>query len=251
MSDDKTVVVDGVSKAYRRRERGRSLADELYRFVTRAVQPQETRRWVLRDVSFELKPGESVGIIGRNGAGKSTLLKILAGIASPTSGTVHVPVRVSTQFALGVGFNPFLTGMENMFLHGTVLGLTNRDVRRLMPDITAFADLGEAIHAPLWTYSTGMSARLAFAIAAHAHADLMLIDEALNAGDAAFNERCRRALEDAKKIGRTHVVVSHSAESIKMLCDRSIWLDQGTIRATGPTREVLSEYLARTVKSSP
>jgi ABC-type polysaccharide/polyol phosphate transport system ATPase subunit len=203
---------------------------------------------VLRDVSFELESGESLGVIGRNGAGKSTLLKIMAGISYPTSGTVQIPVRVSTQFALGVGFSPFLTGLENVFLQGTVLGLTNREVRRLLPEIVAFADIGEAIHRPLWTYSTGMNARLAFAIAAKAHFELMLIDEALNAGDASYNERCRRVLEDARKNGRTLVIVSHSADSIKALCDRAIWLDHGAVRAAGPTLDVLGEYLAKTVK---
>lgn len=247
MSEDRTVIVDRVSKAYRLRERGRSLVDELYRVVTR--MPHDTRRrWALRDVSVEIKPGESLGIVGRNGAGKSTLMKILAGIATPTSGSVKVPLRVSTQFALGVGFSPFLTGTENVFLQGTVLGLTNREIRRLLPEIAAFADLGEAIDRPLWTYSTGMNSRLAFAIAAHAHAELMLIDEALSAGDAAFYARCRRVLDDAKKEGRTLVVVSHSLESVRALCERAIWIDHGAVRASGSTASVIAEYLETTVR---
>lgn len=221
----------------------------MYRFATRA--PRETAlRWVLRDVSFDVKPGEAVGLVGRNGTGKTTLMKILAGIAQPTSGVVRVPLRASTQFALGVGFSPFLTGIENVFLQGTVLGLTNADVRRLLPDIAAFADIGEAMNRPLWTYSTGMHARLAFAIAAHAHAELMLIDEALNAGDAAFNERCRRALVDARNSGKTLVVVSHSGAALKALCDRAIWIHDATVRADGAINHVLDEYWNYTVKAS-
>jgi len=225
------------------------MVDELYRLVVRI--PQENRqRWVLRDVSFEVKPGESVGIIGRNGAGKSTLLKILAGIAQPTSGTVRVPMRVSTQFALGVGFSPFLTGLENVYLQGTVLGLTNREIRSLLPKISEFADIGDALHRPLWTYSTGMNSRLAFAISAYAYAELMLIDEALGAGDAAFNRRCQLTLKEARQQGRTLIVVSHNTESTRALCDRAIWLEHGSIKAEGPTGDILKGYLDATVPAT-
>jgi lipopolysaccharide transport system ATP-binding protein len=243
---DRTIVVDRVSKAYRRRTHRRSLADTLVRAVTRTSEPVPVR-WVLREVSFTLGPGESLGIIGRNGAGKSTLLKILAGIAQPTSGSVRVPVRVCTQFALGAGFNLSLTGVENTYLQGTVLGLTNREVQAALPAIEAFAELGEAMHRPLWTYSTGMIARLGFAIATKAHGDLLLLDEALGAGDASFRDRCRRAIEDSRKDGRSLVVVSHSAEAIRTLCDRALWLDHGKVRATGPAAAVLSDYLRETV----
>jgi lipopolysaccharide transport system ATP-binding protein len=246
MPADRTIVVDRVSKAYRRRTHRRSLADTLVRLVARTHDPAPVR-WVLRDVSFTLQPGESLGVVGRNGAGKSTLLKILAGIAQPTSGAVRVPVRVSTQFALGAGFNLALTGTENTYLQGTILGLTNREVRTLLPAIEAFAELGEAMHRPLWTYSTGMIARLGFAIATHAHGDLMLLDEALSAGDASFRERCRRALEDARKEGRSLVVVSHNAESIRTLCDRALWLHHGQVRAAGAAAAVVSDYMNDTV----
>jgi lipopolysaccharide transport system ATP-binding protein len=244
---DRTVVVDQVSKAYRPRERRQSIVEDVYQLLTRAPRPVKLR-WVLRDVSFELQPGQSLGIVGRNGAGKSTLLKILAGIARPTSGHVKVPMRVSAQFALGAGFNQFLTGIENAYLQGTILGLTNREVRALLPAITAFAELGEAMHRPLWTYSSGMTSRLAFAIASHAHSELMLIDEALSAGDASFHERCRRVLVEARGKGRTLVVVSHGAESIRALCEQTLWLDRGRIRALGPTDTVLSDYMNEMVK---
>jgi ABC-type polysaccharide/polyol phosphate transport system ATPase subunit len=237
---DRPVVVHRVGKAYRPRQRGRSLVEELYRAVTR--RPPPPLRWVLRDVSFEVPAGTSLGVVGRNGAGKSTLLKIVAGITRPTTGRVEVPMRISTQFALGAGFNAYLTGEENAFLQGTILGLTNREVRQLLPAVTAFAELHEAMHRPLWTYSTGMVARLAFALAAHAQADLMLIDEALSAGDAAFNERCRRVLQDARGAGRTLIVVSHSDESIRSLCDVGLWLDRGEIREMGSTEAVLAAY---------
>ena len=238
---DRPLVVHRVGKAYRARQRGRSLVEELYQAVARRRQPTPLR-WVLRDVSFELAPGSALGLVGRNGAGKSTLLKIVAGITRPTTGHVDVPMRVSTQFALGAGFNAFLTGEENAFLQGTILGLTNQQVRELMPAIAAFAELGEAMQRPLWTYSTGMVARLAFAVAAYAHAELMLIDEALSAGDAAFNERCRRVLADARRDGRTLVVVSHSDDSIRSLCDSALWLDRGEVREMGSTEDVLAAY---------
>jgi lipopolysaccharide transport system ATP-binding protein len=202
---------------------------------------------VLRDVSFTAAAGESIGVVGRNGAGKSTLLKIVAGIAQPTSGIVRVPVRVSAQFALGAGFNMSLTGVENTYLQGTVLGLTNREVRQLLPAIEAFAELGEAMHRPMWKYSTGMVSRLAFAIAAHAPGDLMLFDEALGAGDAGFRERCGRVLKEARKDGRSLIVVSHSPDAIRSLCDRALWLDHGKVRATGPADSVVAEYMRETV----
>jgi ABC-type polysaccharide/polyol phosphate transport system ATPase subunit len=241
MVSERDVVLEHVSKAYRPRRRAHSLAEALYERVSRTTG-SERLRWVLRDVCLTLRPGDTVGVIGRNGAGKSTLLKIMAGIAYPTSGRVHVPMRVSTQFALGAGVSPFLTGVENAFLQGTVLGLSNHDVRSLLPQITEFSGLGEDMKRPLWTYSTGMAARLAFAVAVFAQAELMLIDEALSAGDAAFHERCRTALADAKTRGRTIVVVSHSDQSIRTLCDRALWLDRGRVRCQGPTEEVLAAY---------
>ncbi|MGE3517493.1 MAG: ABC transporter ATP-binding protein [Vicinamibacterales bacterium] len=235
------VVVDRVSKAYKRRRHRRALADVIVRLATRTHE-ESPLRWVLRDVSFTLGAGESLGVVGRNGAGKSTLLKIVAGIARPTAGLVRVSARVSAQFALGAGFNMSLTGVENAYLQGTVLGLTNREVRRLLPAIEAFADLDEAMHRPVWSYSTGMVTRLAFAVAAHAPGDLMLFDEALGAGDAGFRERCGRVLRDARANGRSLIVVSHSADAIRSLCDRAIWLDHGKVRAAGPADAIVDEY---------
>jgi ABC-2 type transport system ATP-binding protein/lipopolysaccharide transport system ATP-binding protein len=240
----RSVVVERVSKAYPRdRERRRSLAERALRVFARTA-PSPALRWVLREVSFEVRQGESLGVIGLNGAGKSTLLKVLAGITRPTSGRVCVPFRTSAQFALGAGFHQYLTGLENTFLQGTMLGLTNQEVRDRLTAITEFAEIGEAIHRPIWTYSTGMVARLAFAIAAHTHAELILIDEALSAGDASFAERCRGALESSRREGRAFVIVSHSAEAIRRLCDRALWLDQGQVRAIGPTAPIVAAYTA-------
>mgnify|MGYP002784288693 CR=1 FL=1 len=243
---DRTVVIEHVSKSYQARTHRRSLADLVLRAVARQP-PSAPPRWVLRDVSFTLQPGESIGIIGRNGAGKSTLLKIVAGIARPSSGRVRVPMRVSAQFALGAGFNQALTGVENAYLQGTMLGLTNQQVRAKLPEIEAFTELGEAMRRPLWTYSTGMHARLAFALAAQAETELMLIDEALGTGDAAFRDKCRQVLADVRRRGRALIVVSHSGDALKSMCDRGLWLDHGTVREDGPIADVLAHYHAATV----
>jgi len=201
-------------------------------------------RWALRDVSFEVAAGESVGLVGPNGAGKTTLLKIIAGIACPSSGSVEVRGRVATQFALGSAFDPRLSGRQNTFLQGTVLGLSNGEVRRFLPDIVEFAGLGPVIDDALWTYSRGMIGRLGLAVAAHARFDVMLLDEALSAGDARFRTRCREALVGFRRAGRTLVVVSHGVGPIRALCDRAVWLDAGVVREIGVAEAVLGHYTA-------
>jgi ABC-type polysaccharide/polyol phosphate transport system ATPase subunit len=181
-------------------------------------------------------------VIGHNGAGKSTLLKMIAGIARPTSGSVTVRGRVSTQLGLGLGFNPLLTGRENIFLEGTIFGLTNRDVRARLDQIIDFSGLNGNVDQPLWTYSSGMSSRLGFAVAAHVDFETLLLDEALSAGDAAFRERCNQALQRFRDDGRTLVIVTHGMASIRELCDRVIWLDHGVVRGEGTAEEMAEAY---------
>jgi len=240
-SDD-LVVVEGVSKSYRVRSLQRqAMVENLLRWALGLdVRRQEIH--ALRDVSFRLSRGESLGIVGVNGSGKSTLLKIVAGIATPSSGTVELRARVSTQLALGAGFHPYLTGRENIFLQGSILGMTNREIRELMPTIIAFAGLEDAVDRQLWTYSLGMTARLGFAVAAHVPFELLLLDEALGAGDQAFRDRCTQRLESFRASGATMIIVSHGSENLRALCDRVMWMDHGEIRALGPTAEILDRY---------
>jgi ABC-type polysaccharide/polyol phosphate transport system ATPase subunit len=198
--------------------------------------------WSLRDVTFEVAEGESLGIVGPNGAGKTTLLKLIAGIARPSAGRLGVRGRVSAQLALTSGFHQYLTGRENLFLQGTILGLTNHEVARLLPRVVAFAELEAAIDRPIWTYSSGMIARLGFAIAVHASFDLLLLDEALGAGDVSFRDRCLAALDALRREGKTLIIVSHGAQSIRRFCDRALWLQGGEIRAIGEPADVVGRY---------
>jgi lipopolysaccharide transport system ATP-binding protein len=235
------IVAEGISKRYRLRQGKEALMEEIYRRFTGTRAPGR-ENWALRDVSLTVARGESLAIIGANGAGKSTLLKILAGITTPTSGRVEVSVRLATQLALGAGFHPYLSGRDNIFLQGTILGMTNTDVRRLLPRIVDFAGLDGAIERPLWTYSSGMITRLGFAVAAHVEFECLLLDEALSAGDLGFRERCENTLRRARDSRATLVIVSHGSENVRKLCDRALWLDGGRVRASGAVEEVVTAY---------
>ena len=238
-----TVSATGVGKRYWIRERRQSLAETCYRWLTRTRRTPEGF-WALRDVTFALGPHESLGIIGPNGAGKSTLLKLIAGIAVPSEGHASATGRVSTQFGLGAGFHAYLTGIENAQLQGTILGLTNAEMRRRMPAIAAFAGLEDKIERPLWTYSTGMAARLGFSVAVHVDFDVLLLDEALSAGDFGFRNRCRDRMLSFRNAGKTLVMVSHGSSALRELCDRVLWLDGGRVRALGPAAQVVEAYEA-------
>jgi ABC-type polysaccharide/polyol phosphate transport system ATPase subunit len=182
----------------------------------------------LRDVSFEIKKGETVGIIGRNGSGKSTMLQLICGILKPTSGTVQVNGRVSALLELGAGFNPEFTGRENVYFQGAVMGLTKEEMDGRFDNITAFADIGDFIDQPVRTYSSGMFVRLAFAAAIHVDADILVVDEALAVGDAEFQERSISRMKVMQHSGTTILFVSHSIPAIKNFCQRALWLDEGT-----------------------
>ena len=194
--------------------------------------------WALRDVSLRLEPGESVGLIGHNGAGKTTLLRLVAGITRPSEGQVSSRGRVASLINLGAGFHPELTGRENILLNGVILGLTRREVK-----IVEFADLGAYIDTPLKRYSSGMYARLGFAVAAHVDPDVLLVDEVLSVGDVAFQDRSIRKMLSFRDSGRAILFVSHNLSAVEMMCQRAIWLDHGQIRQTGPTAEVVRAYL--------
>ncbi|RME47458.1 MAG: ABC transporter ATP-binding protein, partial [Chloroflexi bacterium] len=189
--------------------------------------------WALRDVSFEVKRGEVVGIIGRNGAGKSTLLKILSRITEPTSGRAEIHGRVGSLLEVGTGFHPELTGRENIYLNGAILGMRKREIDRKFDEIVAFAEIEKFIDTPVKRYSSGMYVRLAFAVAAHLEPEILLVDEVLAVGDAAFQKKCLGKMGDVAKEGRTVLFVSHNMAAITSLCQRAIWLEEGKIKEDG------------------
>jgi ABC-type polysaccharide/polyol phosphate transport system ATPase subunit len=198
--------------------------------------------WALRDVSFEMKRGEVVGLIGRNGAGKSTLLKILSRVTQPTVGNAEIFGRVGSLLEVGTGFHPELTGRENTFLNGAILGMGKREIDRKFDEIVAFAEVANFIDTPIKHYSTGMQMRLAFAVAAHLEPETLLVDEVLAVGDLAFQKKCLGKMSEVASGGRTIVFVSHQLNQIRRLCTKAIWLDHGTIRKVGSSGEVLGAY---------
>ena len=198
--------------------------------------------WALRDVSFELKRGDVVGLIGRNGAGKSTLLKILSRVTQPTVGFAEIHGRVGSLLEVGTGFHPELTGRENTYLNGAILGMGKREIDRKFDEIVAFAEVADFIDTPLKHYSTGMQMRLAFAVAAHLEPETLLVDEVLAVGDMAFQKKCLGKMSEVASGGRTIVFVSHQLNQIRRLCEKVIWLDHGTIYQVGPTAEIAGAY---------
>lgn len=197
----------------------------------------------LKEVSFTIHQGETVGVIGRNGSGKSTLLGIIARVYRPTSGSITVNGRVAPLLELGAGFHPDLTGLENIYFNGVILGLTRRQVAERLPEIIAFAELEDYIDAPIRTYSSGMLMRLGFAIAAHVDADILLVDEVLAVGDAHFQQKCYRKIREFQEQGRTILFVSHDMEAVRQVAQRALWLDKGVLRADGEVNTVIEAYL--------
>ncbi|MBD8873279.1 ABC transporter ATP-binding protein [Rhodanobacter sp. DHB23] len=216
------------------------LLQMLFRGRRRFYQEHE----VLRDISFQVRRGETVGIVGRNGAGKSTLLQILCGVVSANSGHCLVHGRIAALLELGAGFNPEFTGRENIFMSAQILGLSQDEIERRYDEIVAFADIGEYVLQPVKTYSSGMFMRLAFAVIAHVDADVLVIDEALAVGDAYFVQKCMRFLRRFREKGGTLLFVSHDSSAISALCDRAIWLSEGAIRMDDTPKRVTQHYLA-------
>jgi lipopolysaccharide transport system ATP-binding protein len=223
------------------------LAKTPYRVARRAVRreskPGEQMIWALRDIDFDVHQGEVLGIIGRNGAGKSTLLKVLSRITEPTTGRVRVAGRVGSLLEVGTGFHPELTGRENIYLNGAILGMRNAEIDQRFDEIVAFSEIEKFIDTPVKHYSSGMFLRLAFAVAAHLTPEILLVDEVLAVGDERFQKKCMGKMESVGKEGRTVLFVSHNMNAIQRLCQRVILLEDGKVRADGETSEVISEYL--------
>ena len=196
----------------------------------------------LQDVSFRVEQGESMAVIGANGAGKSTLLSLVAGLTRPNAGRVEVNGKVAALLELGTGFHPDLTGSENVFLNASILGLSRKRAHECFDSIVDFSGIGDFIHQPIRTYSSGMVMRLAFAVAIHVEPDILIIDEVLAVGDAAFQEKCFDRICELKRAGKTLLFVSHVPEMVKHLCDHSMWLEHGRVKAAGPPEEVLAAY---------
>lgn len=198
--------------------------------------------WALKDIDFEIAPGEVVGVIGRNGAGKSTLLKILSRITEPTEGRVELYGRVSSLLEVGTGFHPELTGRENVFLNGSILGMTRKEIETKFDEIVAFSEVDAFIDTPVKRYSSGMYVRLAFAVAAHLEPEILIVDEVLAVGDFRFQQKCLSKMRDVATLGRTVLFVSHNMGAIGRLCQRAILLDEGHIASVGPTQDVIQAY---------
>lgn len=231
--------VENVSKQYRIYDRP---ADRLKESLTRGRLRRHREFWALRDVSFEIEGGTTVGIIGQNGCGKSTLLQIISGTLTPTHGQVWSQGRIAALLELGAGFNPEFTGLENVFMNASLMGFSRRETQRLLPSIERFAEIGQFIYQPVKTYSSGMYVRLAFAIAASVEPDILVIDEALAVGDAVFQHRCLRRIKELHDRGCTVLFVSHDTAAVRALCDRAILLNAGRMIADGTPADVLNDY---------
>jgi ABC-type polysaccharide/polyol phosphate transport system ATPase subunit len=239
------IELSNVTKVYHRYS-GRQFATLksalLQRSILKDLRPDETFP-ALNDVSFSVPKGSTFGVIGRNGSGKSTALKLVAGITKPTTGSVKVDGRISALIELGAGFHPEISGRENVFINGIMLGLTRREVQRRFDEIVEFAELQEFINAPVKTYSSGMYMRLGFAVAIHVDPDVLLVDEVLAVGDEAFTHKCLDKFAEFRRRGRTILLVTHSLGLIERFCDDAVWLDHGRVRAQGDPRRVVDAYL--------
>ncbi len=244
MDNDTVICLENVSVIYRLpRERLSGIKEYTIRFIQRRLEYHEF--WALRDVSFEVKRGQVFGVIGRNGAGKSTLLKVIAKVLFPTQGRVVMRGRVAPLLEVGAGFQPELTGRENVFLNSTLLGRTHKDTERLLPEILDFAELEDFIDAPLRTYSTGMVARLGFSVATCIRPEILLVDEVLSVGDAQFQQKCLDRMYSFLDHGTTVVIVSHGMGTIESFCSRALWLNNGRVEACGAADEVARQYVKR------
>ena len=259
MPDDLAIRVDGIGKKYRIGViNRRMLVDQIESYVARKLGktdphslvhekntdaiPTPEDFWALRNVSFEVRKGDIVGIMGRNGSGKSTLLKLLSRITAPTEGRAFLRGRVASLLEVGTGFHPELTGRENVFLNGSILGLKRTEIEDRYAQIVAFSEIEKFMETPVKRYSSGMRVRLAFAVAAHLEPDILILDEVLAVGDAAFQEKCLEKIEDTKKSGVTILFVSHSEKSVKQLCNRAVVLQKGELVCDAPAQEAAEFY---------
>ena len=248
MTDTPVVTVEGLSKKFCRRLK-RSLwygaCDLANEVLARPGRRHELRRhefWALRDMSFELHKGETLGVVGHNGAGKTTLLRLLNGLIKPDTGRIRLRGRVGALIQLGAGFSAILTGRENIYINGAVLGLGKKEIDRRLDEIIDFAEIGDFIDAPVQTYSSGMKVRLGFSIASHMRPDILLIDEILAVGDSSFRERCYNRFTEFKSYGGTIIFISHNSAAIESVCDRAMMLDHGRVVDVGDPYEIVHRY---------
>src|ERR1700724_741918 len=245
---DIVIRAEGLGKRYLRGLTGppETLRDVLTRVFSSPLaamsRPSQEYFWAVRDVGLEVRHGEVLGLIGRNGAGKTTLLKILSRITRPTTGWAEIHGRVRSLLEVGTGFHGELSGRENAYLSGAILGMSRREIISKFDEIVAFAELEKFIDTPVKHYSSGMYVRLAFAVAAHLEPEILLVDEVLAVGDIKFQKKCLGKLGDVARAGRTIILVSHQLNQIRRLCHRTMWVDAGTLRQAGPTPEVVSAY---------
>ncbi|KXK37099.1 MAG: ATP-binding cassette domain-containing protein [Saprospiraceae bacterium] len=240
------IEVKGVWKEYRKGQdkRYKSLRDSLTTFSARCNRQDAALFWALQDVCFSVQPGESIGIIGRNGAGKSTLLKILSRITPPSKGEVILRGRVASLLEVGTGFHPELTGRENIYFNGSIMGMKRHEINAKFNEIVSFSGVSDFIDTPLKHYSSGMQMRLAFSVAAHLDAEIILIDEVLAVGDVAFQQKCIGKMDEvSRELGKTIVFVSHDLSYLKKLCQKGLWIDAGVLKALGQLDQVVEMYL--------
>src|SRR6266436_1518852 len=227
-----------VSKKYNIRANG----DSPKRWYRRAFAKRPGQMWALRNVSFQVNEGEALGIVGHNGAGKTTIMKILSGITTPTSGEITIRGRLAALVEVSSGFHPELTGRENIYLHGAMLGMRRSEIRKKLDSIIEFSGVGQYIDVPVKRYSSGMYVRLGFSIAAHLDPDILLLDEVLAVGDAAFQAKCLSRIAELKEDGRTLVFISHDLAAVEALCERVLLMEGGRLISDGPARQVIDEY---------
>ena len=240
MQADNVIEVHDITKSFKvYYDKGRTLKERL---VTPERNKTETR-WVLKGISFDVKKGEAIGLIGKNGCGKSTTLKLLTRIIYPDSGCIELKGRVSSLLELGAGFHPDMSGRENIYLNAAIFGLTKKEIDKKIDEIIKFSELEDFIENPVRTYSSGMYMRLAFAVAINVEADILLIDEILAVGDISFQKKCFEKLKEIKRAGTSIVIVSHSLDQIEKICDRCIWIENGIIKEVGHSKKISEDYL--------
>ncbi|NFI93513.1 ABC transporter ATP-binding protein [Clostridium botulinum] len=239
------IKIKNLSKIYKLYDRP---VDRLKEALSFSKRNRHKDYYALKNINLEVKKGEILGIIGTNGSGKSTILKIITGVLTPTAGTVDITGKISALLELGAGFNPEYTGIENIYLNGTMLGYSREEMDKKLPDIVKFADIGDFIYQPVKTYSSGMFSRLAFAVSINVDPDILIVDEALSVGDTRFQKKCYRKMEEFKK-EKTIILVTHDIGVISKFCDRVVWIEQGELKAIGDPLEIAKEYTAYIMRS--
>jgi ABC-type polysaccharide/polyol phosphate transport system ATPase subunit len=241
---DSSITFENVSKEFKLSNlRVRSLQERFVNIFNKSARGKR-HLWALRDINFSIKAGETVGLLGPNGSGKSTILKLISRIIDPTTGVITISGRLSALLELGAGFHPELSGRENIYLNGSIMGLKRKAMDRLLDDIIGFADIGEFIDAPIRNYSSGMQVRLGFSVAVHVEPEVILVDEVLAVGDYSFQHKCLERIHQMQRAGVTILFVSHDFEAVRRLCTQAIWMDEGRLQAQGKVDEILGQMRA-------